>query len=246
MVYLNKNGALTQLQALASDHTYSHISESKGKRTLGLFQKRIFLEEIIDESIAFNKKLSWDNDPSMLKLATTAEALINVFKLRSDVYAIKGYQREFKDEIEGLNFDTYDTHSAIFYYQSEQEISGSIRLIFDEKQFLPTEKNVSLDYLRVYQLGELSRQVVKQSDKGLGLEFKNFYKGIYELALQNPEKVNLILAAITSDHYNLYTKFGGMKIEKELDAYGNLDKAILVLSWDIAHVSAFFKKYFLR
>ena len=88
--------------------------------------------------------------------------------------------------------------------------------------------------------------MVKQSDKGLGLEFKNFYKGIYELAVQNPEKISLILAAITSDHYDLYSKFGGMKIEKELDAYGNLDKAILVLSWNIQEVSAFFKKCFLR
>jgi len=248
MVYINKNGALTQLKTLVQESTYSHYNplEAKQERVLGLFQKRIFLEEIIEESIAFNKKLSWGNEQKMLKLTTTAEELIKVFTLRSEVYATKGYQREFKDEIEGLNFDTYDTHSAIFYYQSENEITGSIRLIFDEKQFLPTEKNVSLDYLREHKLVELSRQVVKQSDKGLGLEFKNFYKGIYELALQNPEKVNLILAAITSDHYNLYAKFGGMNIEKELDAYGNLDKAILVLSWDIRQVSDFFKKCFLR
>lgn len=253
MVYLNKNGALTQLKALVREgaHLHSpeyalHHLESRQERALGLFHKRLFLEEIIEESIAFNKKLSWNNEQKVLKLTTTAEDLIKVFKLRSEVYATKGYQREFKDEIEGLNFDTYDTHSAIFYYQSGQEISGSIRLIFDEKHFLPTEKNVSLDYLRKHKLVELSRQVVKQSDKGLGLEFKNFYKGIYELAVQNPEKISLILAAITSDHYDLYSKFGGMKIEKELDAYGNLDKAILVLSWNIQEVSAFFKKCFLR
>ncbi|WP_263833912.1 N-acyl amino acid synthase FeeM domain-containing protein [Sulfurospirillum oryzae] len=252
MAYLNKNGAMMEIKELATKQSHPckecqlSISETRGKRLLGFFQKKVFLEQIIDESIAFNKKLSWDNDHKNLKLTTTAEELINVFKLRSAIYATKGYQREFQDEIEGLNFDTYDTHSAIFYYQSENEMSGSIRLIFDDKHFLPTEKNVSLEYLREHKLCELSRQVVKQSDKGLGLEFKNFYKGIYELALHNPDKINLILASITHDHYNLYAKFGGMKIEKELDAYGNLDKAILVLSWDITQVSAFFKKCFLR
>ena len=238
MVYLNKNSAVAELKELGKRELHPNSLEAN--------KKRIFLEKIIEESTSFNRKLSWDNDHKNLKLTTTAEELINVFKLRSAVYATKGYQREFKDEIEGLNFDTYDTHSAIFYYQSENEISGSIRLIFDDKHFLPTEKNISLDYLREHKLCELSRQVVKQSDKGLGLEFKNFYKGIYELAMHNPDKINLILASITSDHYTLYEKFGGMKIEKELDSYGNLDKAILVLSWDIAQVSAFFKKCFLR
>lgn len=246
MIYLNKNSAITQLQAYESQRVLAQNAPLKHRlKALDLFQKRTFLEEIIEESIAFNKTLSWQHG-QQLKLTTTAEALVNVFKLRSEIYGAKGYQCEFKDAIEGLNFDTFDTHSAIFYYQSGHEVTGSIRLIFDTKQALPTEKSLSFDYLREYKLVELSRQVVKQDGKGLGLEFKNFYKGIYELVAQNPDKVNLILAAITSDHYPLYAKFGGIKIEKELEAYGNLDKPIFILSWNIQEVSAFFTKCFLR
>jgi hypothetical protein len=246
MIYLNKNSAITQIKELESQRVIAHTTSLKRHtKALELFQKRAFLEEIIEESIAFNKTLSWQKE-QQLKLTTTAEALINVFKLRSEVYGAKGYQCEFKDAIEGLNFDTYDTHSAIFYYQSGHEVTGSIRLIFDTKHALPTEKTLSFDYLRAHKLVELSRQVVKQDGKGLGLEFKNFYKGIYELVMQNSDKVNLILAAITNDHYPLYSKFGGIKIEKELEAYGNLDKAIFVLSWNIQEISAFFTKCFLR
>ena len=52
------------------------------KNALELFQKRIYLEEIIEETISFNKKLSWNNSNPNLNLTTTAEELIEVFKLK--------------------------------------------------------------------------------------------------------------------------------------------------------------------
>jgi len=254
MAYLNKNVTLTQLKGLVQQniqHKLDYMPDAFNKdqqQALQLFQKRFFLEEIVEETISFNKKLSWQNTHKNLKLTTTAEELINVFKLRSDIYVSKNYQNEFPDEIEGLNFDKYDKHSAILYYQSNNTISGSIRLIFDTNNYLPTEKNFSLEYLRMRQnkIGELSRQVVKQNNKGLGLEFKNFYKGIYEICMDNPDKINLVMASITSDHHKLYSKFGGMRVEKKMDCYGNLNKDILVLSWDIKNSSNFFKKLFLK
>ena len=254
MVYLNKNVTLNQLKELVQkniNHKIEYMPDAFNnaqKKALELFQKRIFLEEVIDESISFNKKISWDNTNKNLNLTTTAEELINVFKLRSDVYTSINYQNEFPDTIEGLNFDKYDKYSAIMYYQTNNEITGSIRLIFDTKKFLPSEKKYSFNYLRTEsnKIGELSRQIVKQNNKGLGLEFKNFYKGIYQICMNNPERINLVLASITQDHFKLYSKFGGIHIEKELDAYGNLSIPFLVLSWQPKQSSNYFKRIFLK
>ena len=154
MVYLNKNVTLNQLKELVQkniNHKIEYMPDAFNnaqKKALELFQKRIFLEEVIDESISFNKKISWDNTNKNLNLTTTAEELINVFKLRSDVYTSINYQNEFPDTIEGLNFDKYDKYSAIMYYQTNNEITGSIRLIFDTKKFLPSEKKYSFNYLQ--------------------------------------------------------------------------------------------------
>ncbi len=252
MLYINKNITLNQLKEVVAkninqriDYMPSSFNEEQ-KKALELFQKRIYLEEIIEETISFNKNLSWEDSIKNLYLTTTAESLVDVFKLRSDIYGMKNYQHEFPDEIEGLNFDSYDKYSAILYYKSNQEVTGSIRLIFDTENNLPSEKNSSLSHLRqTHKIAELSRQVVKQTNKGLGLEFKNFYKGIYHLTKQNNEKVNLILASITSDHEKLYQKFGGITIEDRLKAYGKLEKEILLLSWDIEKISKFFQRGFL-
>lgn len=254
MVYLNKNVTLNQLKELVQkniNHKIEYMPDdfnNEQKNALKLFQKRIFLEEVIDETISFNKKINWDNTNKSLNLTTTAEELVNVFKLRSDVYTSINYQDEFPDTIEGLNFDKYDKYSAIIYYQTNNEMTGSIRLIFDKNKFLPSEKKYSFEYLRnkSNKIGELSRQIVKQNNKGLGLEFKNFYKGIYQICINNPDKINLVLASITQEHFKLYSKFGGITIEKKLNAYGNLNIPFLVLSWKPTQSSNYFKRIFLK
>lgn len=254
MVYLNKNVTLNQLKEVVQkniNHNLKYMTDdfnNEQKNALELFQKRIFLEEIIDETITFNSSIQWNNSNKNLKLATSAEELIRVFRLRSDVYTSINYQNAFPDTIEGLNFDVYDKYSAILYYQSNKEITGTIRLIFDSKRPLPSESEHSFEYLRSgpNKIGELSRQIVKQNNKGLGLEFKNFYKGIYQICMANCDKINLVLASLKEEHYKLYSKFGGINIEKRLNQYGNLNKKAIVLSWRPTQSSNYFKRIFLK
>lgn len=245
MAYLNKNIALTQLQELLKQNINSNIEYLpkefvvEQQRAYELFEKRILLEKIIDETITFNKSLVWTLEDKNLKLVRTAEELIDVFKLRSDVYHDINYQYEFPDPIEGLNFNLFDTHSAVIYFKTNDVFTGTIRLIFDNG-YLPSEEKFSFNYMREkYDLiSEISRQTIR--NKGLGLDFKYLMKGIYEVVTKN--NVDIALSGIKEEHYKLFSKFGGVEIEQEMDGYGSLDIPFLIISYNPRFPSRFFKK----
>ena len=252
MFNINKNNTLEVLQQLVENNIsqkLSYMPESFNEQQKGaieLFRKRIFLEKIVEESIAFNKKLIFPNENKNIHLATTAESLVEVFKLRSDVYSSLNYQDEFPDSIEGLNFDKYDSNAAILFYKVDKQITGTTRLIFDSTNKLPSEDKFSFNNQRdkYNTIGELSRLIVRKNTKGLGLEFKNIMGGIYHLFINND--IDITFLAIIKEHYKLYTKFGGSEIIFNSDNYGNLGHPVYILSWDPSQVSPFFKKAFLK
>jgi hypothetical protein len=250
-ININKNHTIEAFNQLVENSfkKKDYLPDTFNKQqqeAIELFQKRIFLEKTIEETIAFNKNLNFPNENKHLYLATTAEDLIEVFKLRSEAYTKINYQNEFPDTIEGLNFDNYDSHSAILFYKSNNIITGTTRLIFDTKQKLPSEKNIPFDYLRedYSNIAELSRLVVLNEQKGLSLEFKNLTLGVYHLFQST--NINLIVSGIKKAHFKLYSKFGGFKAEKELEGYGSLNIPFLITSWNPSLASPFFKKAFLN
>ena len=168
MTNINKNLALQELQKLLVlnfSKTLSYMSDdfnNNQKYIIELLTKRVFLEEIVEETISFNKKINWDSSLKNLSIVTNAEDLIKVFELRSDVYQNINYQKEFPDLIDGLNLDIYDKNSAIIFYKNDQNISGTTRLIFDSENKLPSDKIFSFDNIRKQynKIGELSRLIV--------------------------------------------------------------------------------------
>lgn len=252
MQNINKNLALQELQKLLVlnfSKTLNYMSDdfnSQQKYIVEIFKKRILLEEIVEETISFNKKINWDFSLKNLKIVTNAEDLIKVFELRSNVYKNINYQKEFPDVIDGLNFDIFDKKSAIIFYQNDKNITGTTRLIFDSENKLPTDKIFNFDNLRkeYNKIGELSRLIVKNENKGLNLEFKYLMKGAYLLFILN--EIDMTFLGIKKEHYKLYERFGGSSIITELDNYGNLDLDALILSWNPSEVSNFFKKTFLK
>lgn len=252
MLNINKNLVLKELQGLITNSIGQRLDYMPNdfninqQEMLEMFKKRIFLEEIVEETVAFNKNTNWDSSIKNLKIVTKAEELISVFKLRSEVYGNINYQEEFPDTINGLNFDIFDKKSAIIFYQNNKEISGTTRLIFDSEHKLPTDKIFSFDKTReeYLKIGELSRLIVRHEQKGLNLEFKYLMKGVYSLFMLND--IDITLLGIKNEHHKLYEKFGGSTILKQLDNYGNLDLGALILSWDPSKVSNYFKRIFLR
>lgn len=214
-------------------------------KSLEMYKQRIFLDEVIEETITFNKSLNWDDTTENLFLTTTAEDLLDVYRLRSQVYTEINYQKEFSDSIPGLNFDKFDKTSAIIFHKHKNEISGTCRLIYDSKNKLPSENKFSFDNQRnnFNKIGEISRNVVRSRDKGLNLTFKYLMRGIY-YAL-NLNKVDLSLFSIKEDDLKLFSKFGGIEVIKELNAYGEVKKKFLIVSWESEKTSTFFKKIFL-
>lgn len=180
-----------------------------------------------------------------LHLVQTAEELIEVFKLRSNIYTELGYTKEFPEIIEGFSFDKFDKNAAILFCSSNEKITGTTRLIFDSSNNLPTENKTSFKSIRdnYKKVGELSRLIVKSEKKGLNLEFKNLMQGIYTLFTYND--LDITVLAIIKEHYKLYTKFGGSEIIKELNNYGKVGHEMYLLTWDPSQASKFFKKAFL-
>lgn len=244
MINVNKNTARRELESLLT-RAIKDKSDNNSNR-IELFKKRIFLEEILEETIYFNRKLNWEQTNENLRLVNTAEELIEVFKLRSDIYTDIGYQDEFPDTIEGLNFDKYDKNAAILFYETNSKITGSIRFIFDSATKLPTESKVSFDNLRNQYdtIGELSRLIVKKEKNTLSLEFKYLMQGVYHILMNN--NIDITLLAIIKKHYKLYKRFGGTNIIQEMDDYGKLGQEMYLISLDPSLASNFFKRTFLR
>lgn len=252
MFYINKNTVLNQLEEVVQTTFHrqvSHLPDSFRQdqlKAIEIFKKRFLFEEVIEEAIGFNKKLSWDYPNKNLQLATTAEELIEVFKLRSDVFSSINYQHEFPDTIEGLNFDEFDKHSAIIYYKTNNTVTGTIRLIHDSNMGLPSEKAYSFDPMRKkYPLiGEISRNVVLNEGRGLNLEFKYLMCGIYNVFINN--EIDIAISGIKQEHLKLFKKLGGVDVVQELEGYGSIKAPVCIISYDPNQASKFFKKVFLE
>lgn len=252
MIYINRNNAIEQLKYIIDNSfnkTIDYMPNNFNKEqhhALELLKKRVFLEETVEESIAFNRRLNWEDSNKNLKLIDNTEDLIEVFKIRSTVLTDIGYQEECPDAIEGLNFDKYDKNSAILFYKNNNEVTGTLRLVFDSYNKLPTESKFSFDSLRekYRTIGELSRFVIKNKSKGLSLEFKNLFAGVHNIFTDND--IDLIVTAIKKEHYKLYSKFGGTKILHEMNNYGKIAHEAYSLSWNPSQSSNFFKLAFLK
>lgn len=253
MINIVKNDSLNLLRELR----YTNFTKNerigdkslniKQKKILDIFNSRLFLEETIEEAIAFNRSLSWDKSNASYQLTTTAEDLVAVFKLRSDVYQKMHYMNEFPDAIEGFNFDLFDSHSAIIFCKNDKEYTGTSRIIFDSvKNKLPSDKKFSFEYLREKKkkIAETSRLTIKKNDTKLSLDFKNIMKAYYDIITHN--HLDLIVSSIIQEHYKLYSKFGGITIEAQLNAFGELVGEFFVIAWNPYEASDFFKRSFLR
>ncbi|MBU1668381.1 hypothetical protein KKC13_08160 [bacterium] len=201
--------------------------------------------QIISSAIAFNKKLIWENNSKNLYLATTTRELIEIFRLRSEVYTKIKYDNEFPDMIKGLNFDTYDENSAILYTKVNDIVTGTCRVIFDSDKKLPIDTHFPLDYLRAEgkSIVEISRLSVKHDRVGLNQEFKWLTKGVYLITLKN--SITKTISAIKDEHFKLYSKFGGFTFAKKINIYGKLPNPLIITFWDTLKISNFFKKAFL-
>jgi len=127
-----------------------------GNGTLASAQQKA-MERTLYRTIVFNRALQWEYSDDVA-LATDVDTLMEIYALRSRVYKMLGYDKEFPEIIEGMNFDRYDEHAAVLYVRKHGEVTATCRVIFDEGGRLPIDKYYSLDDLRSphVQLAELS------------------------------------------------------------------------------------------
>lgn len=235
MVYINKNITVQKLEEL-----YKQQNDFKN------FDKTFLFEKFIDIVLSFNKKINFESNYANLKKVNSAEELVKIFQLRSEIYGNLGYQNEFPNYLPNMNFDFYDETAAIIYTEDNNEITSTCRLIFDSDKHLPIEEKLDLSDIRIKfpKLSEISRLMVKKENKGLNLDFKYLMAGMYYLKTQNG--LDASASVFLKDHFKLYEKLGGFTIERSLDSYGHLDKPFVISSWNPVNVSRFFKKAFLK
>ena len=224
--------------------TMNHFLEEH--RLVAKIQDKNKLLDLIAKTIKFNKNLIWHNDEENVFLATTVEAVLEIYMLRSKVYGKMGYDDEFPDTIKGLNFDKYDSDSAILYTRAKGIITGTCRIIFDSSKKLPMDKNYTLEHMRAKdnKIAELSRLMIDDSHtKGLSQVPKWLTKGVYHIMKDNG--MSILMSVMIHTHFRLYSKFGGFKIEDELESYGRLDTPFIITSWEIEKISPYFKRAFL-
>jgi len=230
---------LNQISTQKVLESFKHIVASKDKK-----------QQLVDISLKamhFNKNLNWDDSIKDVYLATSINELLEIYKLRAKVYEKMGYSKEFPPPIDGLDFDIYDTNSAILYTKKDGIINATCRVIFDSEKKLPLDKNYSLNYLRGKnkKLIELSRLMILKDSNALSLEFKYLTKGVYNVMILN--NVTTLTGVMVQEHFKLYEKFGNFKQEAYIKSYGNLGKPFIVTSWEnIDKPSKFFKKLFLN
>jgi len=228
-----------------SDDIHQAISDYCAKNSLVLnsFQ-RSKLEKTLQDTLVFNRKLNYSSRYKA-HLIDNAKDLLEIFALRSRVYARLGYDREFPPIIEGLNFDEFDTRSAILFTRNADAVTGTCRVIFDLGKQLPIDKNYSLNTLRgeYGRLAELSRLVIDKPTKGLGKEFKHLTAGVYRIMSDNDADV--LVSVMSPEHYPLYRRFGGFEIKDTLPLYGKLDQPFVITAWDVSRISSFFERIFL-
>lgn len=203
------------------------------------------LRDIIVQSIKLNSSQKWI-PYDKIDLIRTPEDMLALMRLRSEVYApLPGYSEEFPNYISNMLFDDFDKSSIIFIHKRGDDITGSIRIVLDNENGLPTEEKFSFDYLRNdHNIAEFSRQVIHPDYQNKGTEFRKFYSASYGWALMNG--IDMFLAGIDREHLKLYQKFGGINVEQELDGYGMIKRPFLITSWDISQISPYFRKTVLK
>jgi len=201
------------------------------------------LLEIMYKTLKFNQALNYTYESA--SLAVSPEKLLDVYALRSKIYKKMGYNKEFPDPIEGINFDYFDEHSAVLYTQTNGKLTGTCRVIFDSEYKLPIDKNFSLDYLRFNdnKLAELSRLMIEDETKGLNLEFKHLTIGVYTVMMVNNHTT--LMSVMKEEHFSLYEKFGGFGKEASLETYGDIQSPFIITAWEVSKISRLIKKIFL-
>jgi predicted GNAT family N-acyltransferase len=236
MVNINKHETALKFQQLFQQQ----------KSNLERLDKVFLLDKLIETVLSYNKKINFESDHKNLQIVSSAEELVQVYRLRSEIYGNLGYQNEFPDYLPNMNFDSYDENAAILFTKHNNEITSTCRLIFDSTQKLPIEEKLNLSGIRdkFPKIAEISRLMVKKESGGLSLDFKYLMAGMYYLKRQN--NVDASASVFLQDHFKLYDKLGGFVIEKTLQSYGHLNKPFVISSWNPLNISKFFQRAFLK
>ena len=207
-------------------------------------EEKAHMTDTMYKTLQYSSNIVWENQEDVF-LVKKPNELLEIYTLRSKIYKNMGYNKEFPDTIQGINFDHFDENSAVLYTKTKGKITGACRIIFDSGYKLPIDNNFSLEYIRRNEcrLAELSRLMIVKEKKGMNMEFKYLTAGVYNLMVEN--KYDKLISVIKDEHFSLYNKFGGFEKEAAMETYGELENPFIITVWNISKISTFFKKVFL-
>ena len=220
--------------------------ETMGKVFIPNMHKKKRLDNIINQ---IQEKFCELNLPeyfySNLKFATTEAEILETMQLRSRAYTKLGYNRQFPEEINGLNYDDFDRNSLILISKFNEKITGTLRIVYDSIINLPSEKMIELNNLRKkYRLAELSRLIVDPEFRSGNREngsmpFNNLFAGTYWTF--HLTHLNKYLMVMKNEHAARYLKFGGIE-NLGTTKYENLNQDSQILLWNPSQISKEFEE----
>jgi N-acyl-L-homoserine lactone synthetase len=164
-------------------------------------------------------------------------------RLRSQVYTPLGYNVQFPERIEGLNFDDYDSNALSLMIKHRKKLVGSFRIVLDSPIGIPSEKMYDFNSVRrKYRIAELSRLVVDEEHRsGSKEQGSKAFNELFSAAYRFGDKIGVdrYVMVMKAAHESRFLEFGGIeKIGETM--YGNLDQDSSILLWDFNNVSEHF------
>lgn len=178
-----------------------------------------------------------------IEMLTNEKDLINSYFLRSYVYNLAGYDSEFRESVEGLEFDKFDSSSISFGYIHDGEMVGSIRIALDGTLGFPSEKYCpEIANLREdSSIAEISRTVIlPEFRNNLGILFEQIIASIQFARLNGIDKV---FYGSPKPIMEMYEKHVGGSIRlRDNVQYGNLKERLYFRAVDVNNLSPKFEK----
>lgn len=237
---------MTEKTIIEYEKNINHAINSSTKKKL---MEILYYSTLLNQETLFDKNLI-----GIANIAKKPEEIIEIMKLRYNVYKELGYNKEFNTEIPGLDFDRFDKNSIFVIYSRNNEITATTRIIKDTVEGLLSEKKYDLktgfneirieNWLEHKKIAELSRTVIKPEYQKSGIEFRSMFSDLYNIG-KSTDIGNYLMVMPKDMYHALYEKCG-MEIIKEIENYGNIDKQSVIIKWDINNINPFFKRIILK
>jgi predicted GNAT family N-acyltransferase len=151
--------------------TASHLIDLEKKITQNHFENDI--ENTFREYMKNISKYNISPNNQNIKVIDSFDEFLQMSKLRSLVFSkVDGFNDEFPEEISGIQYDKFDKNSINLIYKIDKEVSGTLRVILNEKEGLQSQEYLPEFNKNVCEFSRLASSI-KYRDRHISTQLIN-------------------------------------------------------------------------